>query len=134
MIHEDIMTQTKKRIILNAFDMTCVGHQAAGTWRHPSSQASRYNDIEYWTHLAQELERGRFDALFIADVVGVYDVYRGSAEAALQDAAQVPVNDPFGAISAMAAVTQNVGFGVTAAVTFEHPYLLARRLSPRWIT
>ncbi len=129
MIHEDIMTQTKKRIILNAFDMTCVGHQAAGTWRHPSSQASRYNDIEYWTHLAQELERGRFDALFIADVVGVYDVYRGSAEAALQDAAQVPVNDPFGAISAMAAVTQNVGFGVTAAVTFEHPYLLARRLS-----
>ncbi|MDQ0505849.1 LLM class flavin-dependent oxidoreductase [Xanthobacter agilis] len=123
------MTKPKKRIILNAFDMTCVGHQAAGTWRHPSSQASRYNDIEYWTNLALELERGAFDALFIADVVGVYDVYRGSAEAALQDAAQVPVNDPFGAISAMAAVTKNVGFGVTAAVTFEHPYLLARRLS-----
>ncbi|MFG1403084.1 LLM class flavin-dependent oxidoreductase [Xanthobacter sediminis] len=123
------MSTPKKRIILNAFDMTCVGHQAAGTWRHPSSQASRYNDIEYWTNLAIELERGAFDALFIADVVGVYDVYRGSAEAALQDAAQVPVNDPFGAISAMAAVTKNVGFGVTAAVTFEHPYLLARRLS-----
>jgi dimethyl-sulfide monooxygenase len=29
----------------------------------------------------------------------------------------------------MAAVTDHVGFGVTAAVTFEHPYLLARRLS-----
>ncbi|MDO5632742.1 MAG: LLM class flavin-dependent oxidoreductase [Paracoccus sp. (in: a-proteobacteria)] len=123
------MTTAKKRIILNAFDMSCVGHQAAGTWRHPSSQASRYNDLEYWTNLAQELERGCFDALFIADVVGVYDVYRGSAEAALRDGAQVPVNDPFAAISAMAAVTQHVGFGVTAAVTFEHPYLLARRLS-----
>ncbi|MBX9937521.1 MAG: 5,10-methylene tetrahydromethanopterin reductase, partial [Burkholderiaceae bacterium] len=85
------MTTSKKRIILNAFDMTCVGHQAAGTWRHPSSQASRYNDLEYWTNLAIELERGAFDALFIADVVGVYDVYRGSAEGALQDAAQVPV-------------------------------------------
>lgn len=120
---------TKKRIILNAFDMTCVGHQAAGTWRHPSSQAARYNDLEYWTNLAIELERGAFDSLFIADVVGVYDVYRGSAEAALQDAAQVPVIDPFGAISAMAAVTRNLGFGITAAVTFEHPYLLARRLS-----
>ncbi|GLK65020.1 LLM class flavin-dependent oxidoreductase [Paracoccus kondratievae] len=119
----------KKRIILNAFDMTCVSHQAAGTWRHPSSQALRYNDLEYWTNLAIELERGHFDALFIADVVGVYDVYRGSAEAALHDAAQVPVNDPFGAISAMAAVTRNLGFGITAAVTFEHPYLLARRLS-----
>ncbi|MBO0660968.1 LLM class flavin-dependent oxidoreductase [Jiella sp. MQZ9-1] len=123
------MSPSKNRIILNAFDMSCVGHQAAGTWRHPASQASRYNDLDYWTNLAIELERGCFDALFIADVVGVYDVYRGSAEAALHDAAQVPVNDPFAAISAMAAVTQNVGFGITAAVTFEHPYLLARRLS-----
>lgn len=119
----------KKRIILNCFDMTCVSHQAAGTWRHPSSQAWNYNSIDYWTNLARELERGCFDTLFIADVVGVYDVYRGSAEAALKDAAQVPVNDPFGAISAMAAVTDHVGFGVTAAVTFEPPYLLARRLS-----
>lgn len=120
---------TKKRIILNAFDMTCVSHQAAGTWRHPESQASRYNDIEYWTNMAIELERGHFDTLFIADVVGVYDVYRNSAAAALKDADQVPVNDPFGAISAMAAVTDHVGFGVTAAVTFEQPYVLARRLS-----
>jgi len=118
-----------KRIILNAFDMTCVSHQAAGTWRHPSSRAWNYNDIDYWTDMARELERGFFDCLFIADVVGVYDVYRGSAEAALQDAAQVPVNDPFGAISAMAAVTRDVCFGVTAAVTFEQPYILARRLS-----
>ncbi|NSL72767.1 LLM class flavin-dependent oxidoreductase [Hyphomicrobium sulfonivorans] len=119
----------KKRIVLNAFDMTCVSHQSAGTWRHPSSQAARYNDLEYWTNMAMELERGCFDCLFIADVVGVYDVYRGSAEMALRDADQVPVNDPFGAISAMAAVTEHVGFGVTAAITFEQPYLLARRLS-----
>ena len=119
----------KKRIILNAFDMTCVSHQSAGTWRHPSSQAWSYNDLDYWTNMARELERGHFDCLFIADVVGVYDVYRGSAEMALKDAAQVPVNDPFGAISAMAAVTSNVCFGITAAVTFEQPYILARRLS-----
>jgi FMN-dependent oxidoreductase (nitrilotriacetate monooxygenase family) len=119
----------KKRIILNAFDMTCVSHQSAGTWRHPSSQAWNYNDLDYWTNMAKELERGHFDCLFIADVVGVYDVYRGSAEMALKDAAQVPVNDPFGAISAMAAVTNNVCFGITAAVTFEQPYILARRLS-----
>jgi FMN-dependent oxidoreductase (nitrilotriacetate monooxygenase family) len=119
----------KKRIILNAFDMTCVSHQSAGTWRHPSSQAWNYNDLDYWTNMAKELERGAFDCLFIADVVGVYDVYRGSAEMALKDAAQVPVNDPFGAISAMAAVTSNVCFGITAAVTFEQPYILARRLS-----
>ncbi len=28
-----------QRIVLNAFDMTCVTHQSAGTWRHPDSQA-----------------------------------------------------------------------------------------------
>lgn len=118
-----------KRILLSAFDMTCVGHQSTGTWRHPSSRAWNYNTIEYWTDMAKELERGCFDCLFIADVVGVYDVYRGTAAAAVRDAAQVPVNDPFGAISAMAAVTSNVGFGITAAITYEPPYLLARRLS-----
>ncbi len=118
-----------KRIMLNAFDMTCVTHQAAGTWRHPASQASKYNDLDYWTNMARELERGCFDCLFIADVLGVYDVYRGSAEMALKDAAQVPVNDPFAAISAMAAVTSDVCFGITAALTFEQPYILARRFS-----
>ena len=121
--------EEKKRIILNAFDMTCVSHQASGMWRHPNSQAWRYNDIEYWVNLAIELERGVFDTLFIADVKGMYDVYRGSAAASLKDAAQTPVNDPFCAIAAMAYATKNVGFGVTAAVTFEPPYLLANRLS-----
>lgn len=120
---------TKKRILLNAFDMACVDHQAAGTWRHPTSQALRYNDLEYWINMATELERGCFDALFIADVLGVYDVYRGSAAAAVQDGAQVPVNDPFAHIPAMAAATSSLCFGVTATVTFEHPYMLARRFS-----
>ena len=118
-----------KRIMLSAFDMTCVGHQAAGTWRHPSSQAWDYNKLNYWTDMARELERGCFDCLFIADVVGYYDVYRGTAAAAVKDGAQVPVNDPFGAISAMASVSSNLCFGITAAITFESPYLLARRLS-----
>ena len=119
----------KPRMILNAFDMSCVTHHASGTWRHPSNQAWNYNQLNYWTNLAKELERGYFDSLFIADVLGPYDVYRGSAEASLKDAAQIPVNEPFAAIPAMAAVTNNIGFGVTAAVGFEHPYILARRLS-----
>ncbi len=118
-----------KRIILNAFDMTCISHQSAGTWRHPASKAVTYNDLEYWTELAKLLERGRFDSLFIADVLGVYDVYRGSAATALRDADQVPVNDPFLQVPAMALVTEHLGFGVTAALTYEQPYSLARKFS-----
>ncbi|TBU98622.1 LLM class flavin-dependent oxidoreductase [Stutzerimonas kirkiae] len=117
------------RIILNAFDMTCVSHQAAGTWRHPDSQAWKYKDLDYWVDLAKLLERGHFDSLFIADVVGVYDIYRGSVETSLIDADQVPVNDPFFQVPAMALATKHLGFGVTSALTYELPYALARKFS-----
>ena len=53
------------RIILNAFEMTCVSHQAAGTWRHPDSQAWKYKDLDYWVDLAKLLERGYFDSVFL---------------------------------------------------------------------
>ncbi|WP_158892304.1 LLM class flavin-dependent oxidoreductase [Amycolatopsis anabasis] len=117
------------RIYLNAFDMACVGHQSPGLWRHPEDQGHRYTDLEYWVDLARTLDQGGFDALFLADVLGVYDVYQGSRDAAVADAAQFPVNDPTLAISAMAAVTGQLGFGVTVSLTYEQPYALARRLS-----
>ena len=88
-----------------------------------------YKDLGYWTDLAQLLERGRFDGLFIADVLGTYDVYGGSDEAAIRHGAQVPVNDPLLLVSAMAAVTEHLGFGITAGTAYEHPYPFARRMS-----
>lgn len=117
------------RIHLNAFDMACVGHQSAGLWRHPEDQGYRYRDLRHWLELAKILDQGGFDALFLADVLGVYDVYGGSRDAAVADAAQFPVNDPAMAISAMASVTERLGFGVTISTTYEQPYQLARRLS-----
>jgi len=55
-----------------------VGHQSPGLWTHPRDRADRYNTLDYWVELVRILERGKFDALFLADVLGVYDVYRGS--------------------------------------------------------
>jgi len=118
-----------KQIRLNAFAMNTVGHLSPGLWRHPRDQARRYTDIHYWTDLAKTLERGKLDGLFIADVLGVYDVFGGNADAALSTGAQVPVNDPLQLVPAMAAVTQHLGFGVTASVSFEHPFPFARRMS-----
>ncbi|GAB3615885.1 LLM class flavin-dependent oxidoreductase [Okibacterium endophyticum] len=109
--------------------MSCVTHQAPGLWRHPENRADRYNTLEYWTDLAQTLERGKFDAVFLADVVGLHDVYRASAAAALTDAAQVPVGNPLLQVPAMAAATSRIGFGVTVALTYEQPYALARTFS-----
>ena len=118
-----------KQISLNAFDMNCVGHQSPGLWTHPRDRADTYNTLEYWTGLAKTLERGLFDAIFLADVLGIYDVYKGSAATALENAVQVPVNDPLMVIPAMAMVTENLGFGVTCALSYEHPYPFARRMS-----
>ncbi|MDX1891302.1 LLM class flavin-dependent oxidoreductase [Mycolicibacterium sp. 050158] len=118
-----------RQIVLNAFDMNCVTHIVAGTWRHPESQAARYKDLEYWLELAKLLERGLFDGLFIADVLGIYDVYGGGPDAAIRSGAQVPVNDPLLVVPAMATVTEHLGFGITAATSFEHPYSFARRMS-----
>ena len=120
---------SQRQIRFNAFDMNCVAHQSPGLWRHPEDRSRDYNTLGYWTGLAQTLERGLFDGLFIADVLGPYDVYGGTSEAALRSGAQVPVNDPFMLVSAMAAVTEHLGFGVTAGTAYEHPYPFARRLA-----
>ena len=118
-----------RQIRLNAFDMNCIGHQSPGLWTHPDDRADTYNTLQYWTDLARILERGKFDALFLADVLGVYDVYQGSARTVLQHAVQVPVNDPLMVVPAMAAVTQHLGFGITCALSYELPYPFARRMS-----
>ncbi|OIH93066.1 MULTISPECIES: LLM class flavin-dependent oxidoreductase [unclassified Curtobacterium] len=118
-----------RQIRFNAFDMNCVAHQSSGLWRHPRDRSRDYRDLSYWTDLAKTLERGAFDGIFIADVLGTYDVYGGSNEAALRTGSQVPVNDPVLLVSAMASVTEHLGFGITAGTAYEHPYPFARRMS-----
>ncbi len=119
----------KKQILLNAFNMNCVGHINHGLWTHPRDTSTQYKTLEYWTDLARLLERGLFDGLFIADIVGVYDVYQNSVEVPLKESIQLPVNDPLLLVSAMAAATRHLGFGLTANLTYEPPYLFARRMS-----
>lgn len=123
------MPRTPEELVLNVFTMNTVGHLSPGSWRHPRDESRRYKDLDYWTTLARTLERGLIDAMFIADVLGVYDVYQGSRDPALRTGAQVPVNDPLQLVPAMAAVTEHLGFGITASVSFEHPYPFARRMS-----
>ncbi|MDQ6881283.1 MAG: LLM class flavin-dependent oxidoreductase [Pseudomonadota bacterium] len=118
-----------REIRINAFDMNCVSHIQQGLWPHPRDQSSRYLDIHYWTDYAKRLEAGLFDGIFFADVVGVYDVQGGNPDAAVRGAVQVPVNDPALLIPAMAAVTKHLGFGVTANLTYEAPFMFARRMS-----
>ncbi|KAF1036249.1 MAG: Dimethyl-sulfide monooxygenase [Herbaspirillum frisingense] len=120
---------SSKRIAFNAFDMTCIMHQSPGLWTHPQDRSVAYKDLDYWVELAKLLEKGKFDGLFIADVLGVYDTYQNSPDASIRRAMQIPVHDPLMQVSAMAAATEKLGFGITVSATYEHPYALARRFS-----
>lgn len=119
----------RKEIRVNAFAIQSPVHHSPGLWRHPADRSLEYNTLEYWTDLAQILERGKFDALFIADSMATNDVFGGSYDAALSVGAQVPKLDPIVSVSAMALVTEHLGFGVTSNALYELPYPFARRMS-----
>ena len=122
-------TSQPKKILLNAFDMNCVGHINHGLWTHPRDESHRFNELSYWTELAKTLELGLFDGLFIADITGVYDVYQHNIDLTLKESIQLPSHDPSTLVSAMAAVTQHLGFGVTVNLSYESPYQFARRFA-----
>src|ERR1700733_14644023 len=94
-----------KEIRLNAFDMACVGHIQHGMWTHPRDQSSDYTSLEHWVALARLLERGLFDGLFLADILGAYDVLEGTPDPSLRASVQIPLLDPVALIPAMAYAT-----------------------------
>jgi FMN-dependent oxidoreductase (nitrilotriacetate monooxygenase family) len=118
-----------REIRLNAFDMACIGHIQQGMWTHPRDRSTEYRSLDHWVSLARTLERGLFDGLFLADVLGVYDVYEDRPDASLRGAVQVPLIDPALLIPAMAHATTHLGFGITCNLAYEPPYLFARRMS-----
>ncbi|MBB2200931.1 LLM class flavin-dependent oxidoreductase [Gluconacetobacter tumulisoli] len=109
--------------------MACVGHIVHGMWRAPGNNRHRFGELSYWTEVAQLAEEGLFDAIFLADVVGTYDRFGDGTAAALRQGVQIPNLDPLMLVPAMAAVTRNLGFGVTFSTTYEPPFAFARRMS-----
>ncbi|GCB21518.1 dimethyl-sulfide monooxygenase [Aspergillus awamori] len=128
-ISTDSSHNGKKQILLNAFDMSTVGHLSPGQWKNPADKSATKRKLDYWINLAKLLERGGINALFLADTYGGYDTYEGKLDECIRRAAQWPVTDPTIPISAMAAVTKNLAFGITASTSFEPPFLLAKRFS-----
>ena len=84
----------KKHILLNAFDMSTVGHLSPGQWKNPVDKSATKRQLEYWIELAKLLERGGINALFLADTYGGYDTYEGSVDECIRRAAQWPITDP----------------------------------------
>ncbi|PVH80653.1 HK97 family phage prohead protease [Cadophora sp. DSE1049] len=120
----------RKQIILNAFDMSgTIGHLAPGQWKNPKDKSTTKLKLSYWTNLAQLLERGNINALFLADSTAGHAVYEGSMDECIRRGAQWPLLDPSIPISAMAAVTKNLAFAITTSTSFESPFIVAKRFS-----
>lgn len=106
------------------------GLQSPGLWKHPDDQSAK-KDLDYWINLAKLLEKGKFNSVFLADVLGGYDVYNGprNLKAAINSGAQWPVFEPSLFVPVMAAVTKNLTFGITFSTVSEAPYHFTRRLA-----
>ena len=98
-------------------------------WTREDTRQLEFGSLDPWIELAKVAEEGCFDTIFLADVLGLYDNYKGTADTSLRQAMQVPVNDPMLLIPAMAAATEHLGFAFTSSVLQAHPFTFARQLS-----
>ncbi|WP_029107344.1 LLM class flavin-dependent oxidoreductase [Mycobacterium sp. URHD0025] len=120
---------TRPRLILNAFTMNTATHVSYGSWRNPQTRSLEFDQLDVWVDLVKLLERGKFDSVFFADVVGLYDDYRGGWETYVREGLQIPNHDPSAIISALALSTEHLGLVITSSVLQDHPFSFARKIS-----
>ena len=116
------MTRSRQ-LHLGAF-MRPVGIHTAW-WRYPGAHPDANFNLRHLIRFAQTLERGRFDAWFMADHLAVLNM----PMAALKRSATATSFDPLTLLPALAMVTEHLGLIATASTTFEPPYMIARRFA-----
>lgn len=113
----------KRRLHLGAFMRPVSIHTA--WWRYPGGAPDANFNLEHIVSFAKTLERGRFDAFFMADHLAVLNM----PIEALKRSATVTSFDPLTLLPALSMVTKHLGLIATASTTFETPYLIARRFA-----
>ena len=120
--------QGRRQMHLIAFLMTGPTCHHHGAWRHPESAVEDLLSPGRYEHIARVLEAGRFDGLFFADILGIYDLYGGTFDTMAGRGGQICLLDPAVVLPMMARVTEHIGLGLTYSSTFNHPYQIARML------
>jgi FMN-dependent oxidoreductase (nitrilotriacetate monooxygenase family) len=96
-----------------------------GAWRYPGAYPDANFNLAHLTRFAQTLERGRFDAFFMADHLAVLNM----PVEALKRSHTVTSFEPFTLLSALAMATERIGLVATGSTTFDEPYHVARRFA-----
>lgn len=111
-----------------AIDMSWT--QVETVWRDPGSRVDRhYPDVGLFEDAARVAERGLIDLIFFGDSTGIPNTWKGSIEDAVSWGVAWPRMDMSPWITAMSRVTSHIGFGLTYASTFMHPFYVARLLN-----
>jgi len=108
---------------LFAMPMGAGGHIAG--WRHRLADAGRLQDVDYYRAIAAIAERGKFDALFLADAQGFRTIV-GRGAFARTDLYRM---DPVTLLGALAMATSRLGLIATLSTSYNEPYSAARRLA-----
>ncbi|WP_250993598.1 LLM class flavin-dependent oxidoreductase [Agrobacterium vitis] len=117
----------KRKMRLVAFLKAGPTSHHHGMWRHPETD-NGFLDPAWYEQLAQTLERGFFDCLFFADVMGLYDYYNGNFNTFVSKGGALSLRDPIPILAMMSRVTKHIGLGATLSTTFVNPYQIARVL------
>src|ERR1700722_1283755 len=96
-----------------------------GAWRYPGAFPDANFNLAHLKRFAQTLERGKFDAFFMADHLAVLNMPLD----ALKHSHTVTSFEPFTLLSALAMVTEHLGLMATGSTTFDSPYHVARRFA-----
>ncbi|WP_370877163.1 LLM class flavin-dependent oxidoreductase [Kaistia dalseonensis] len=96
-----------------------------GAWRYPGAWPDANFNFGHIKRLAQTLERGKFDAFFMADHLAVLNM----PVQALKRSHTVTSFEPFTLLSALAGATEHIGLVATASTTYDAPYHIARRFA-----
>ena len=112
-----------RQLRLGAFMRPVSIHTAA--WRYPGAYPDANFNFAHLKRFIQTLERGRFDAFFMADHLAVLNM----PIQALKRSATVTSFDPLTLLPALAAVTDHIGLIATASTTYEQPYHIARKFA-----
>ena len=94
-------------------------------WRYPGAYPDANFNFAHLKRFVQTLERGKFDAFFMADHLAVMNM----PMAALKRSATVTSFDPLTLLPALAAVTEHIGLIATASTTYNEPYHVARKFA-----
>src|SRR6476646_7020429 len=114
---------SKRQLRLGAFMRPVSIHTAA--WRYPGGTPDANFNFKALVSYAKTLERGKFDAFFMADHLAVLNM----PMEALKRSATVTSFDPLTLLPALAQHTEHLGLVATASTTFEPASTIARRFA-----